>query len=444
VPASQLVLVSMTNLEQSRWCAMQSSFRSERDTSQLFAPYLHDRLQDALKLVRIGRLSSRSTLRGPLAAHCTPVLLAVYLSPTVFCVSSSLGEVPPMKAFVMQSLDQVGFMDKPVPKPGAGEAIVKSTKALICTSDSHTVHGAIGPREHLTLGHEAVGIVHEVGSAVRDFQPGDRVVVGAITPDWGDVASQAGHPSQSSQPLGGWKFSNVKDGVFAEYFHVNDADANLAHIPGSVPDEAAVYCADMLSTGFMGAENADIPMGGTVCIFGQGPVGLMATAGARLRGAGYVIAVESVPARQELARFYGADAIVDYTQEDTVQRVQELTDGEGVDAAIEALGADTTFQNAIAVTKAGGTISNIGYHGHGDFVRIPRLAWGVGMAEKTIKTGLCPGGRLRMQRLLRVLETGRVDPTRLTTHTFRFDELDRAFDVMDKKRDGVIKPLIVF
>jgi threonine dehydrogenase-like Zn-dependent dehydrogenase len=349
-----------------------------------------------------------------------------------------------MKAFVMKSIGEVGFMEKPIPSPGPNDAIVKTTKALICTSDSHTVGGAIGPRENLTLGHEAVGIVYEVGSNVKLFKPGDRVVVGAITPDWGDLASQAGHSSQSGVPLGGWKFSNTKDGVFAEYFHVNEADANMARIPASVPDEMAVYCADMLSTGFMGAENGDIPIGGTVAVFAQGPVGLMATVGAKLRGAGLIIAVESVPRRQDLARTYGADVIADFSKEDVVQRILDLTDGQGVDTAIEALGSDVTFQNAIKVTKAGGTISNVGYHGHGDFVHIPRVEWGVGMAEKSIKTGLCPGGRLRMERLLRVLEMKRVDPTLMTTHTFPFSEMDRAFEIMDKKLDGVLKPLIVF
>lgn len=349
-----------------------------------------------------------------------------------------------MKAFVMRSIGSVGFMEKPVPQPGPNDVIVRTTMALICTSDSHTVRGAIGPRENLTLGHEAVGIVHAVGDQVRLFKPGDRVVVGAITPDWGDPASQAGHPSQSGGPLGGWKFSNTKDGVFAEYFHVNEADANMARIPDSVPDEAAVYCCDMMSTGFMGAENADIPIGGTVAIFAQGPVGLMATAGARLRGAGLIITVESIPQRQELSRFYGADIVLDPTKENVVARILELTGGLGVDSSIEALGAELTFQQCIEVTKPGGTISNIGYHGHGDTIGIPRLAWGVGMAEKTIKTGLCPGGRLRMERLLRLLEHKRVDPTRLTTHTFRFDEMERAFEVMDKKLEGVIKPLIVF
>lgn len=349
-----------------------------------------------------------------------------------------------MKCFVMNGLDQVGFADKPVPHAGPTDAIVKTTRALICTSDAHTVHGAIGERENLTLGHEAVGIVHAVGSEVRRLKPGDRVVVGAITPDWGDAASQAGHSSQSGEALGGWKFANIKDGVFAEYFHVNEADANAAIIPDDVADGAAVYCCDMLSTGFMGAENADIPIGGTVAVFAAGPVGLMAIAGARLQGAGLVIAVESVPARQELARFYGADVIVDHTHEDAVARILELTDGVGVDSAIEALGNEATLQNCIRVTKPGGTISNTGYHGHGDFVAIPRLAWGVGMAEKTLRTGLCPGGSLRMERLLRVLQAGRVDPTRMTTHTFTFDELPQAFELMDKKLDGVIKPLITF
>jgi threonine dehydrogenase-like Zn-dependent dehydrogenase len=349
-----------------------------------------------------------------------------------------------MKAFVMKEIGRVGFLEKPVPHPGPNDAIVRTTRALICTSDSHTVGGGIGPREDLTLGHEAVGVVHEVGDEVRSFKPGDRVVVGAITPDWGSPAAQDGYSSQSGGPLGGWKFSNTKDGVFAEYFHVNDADANMARIPDSVPDDMAVYCCDMLSTGFMGAEKGNIPIGGTVAVIAQGPVGLMSTAGAKLRGAGLIIGIESVPSRQELARTYGADEIVDFTREDVVDRVLELTGGEGVDTAIEALGADATFQTAVKVTKPGGTVSNTGYFGEGEFVRIPRVEWGVGMADKTIATGLCPGGRLRMERLLRVLETKRVDPTLMTTHTYKFDEMERAFEVSDKKLEDVVKPLIVF
>jgi isopropanol dehydrogenase (NADP+) len=349
-----------------------------------------------------------------------------------------------MKAFVMKEIGRVGFMDKPIPRPGPNDAVIRTTRALICTSDSHTVHGGIGPRENLTLGHEAVGVVHEVGSEVEVFKPGDRVLVGAITPDWGHPAAQDGYSSQSGSALGGWKFSNTKDGIFAEYFHVNEADANMAKIPDSVPDDMAVYCADMLSTGFMGAENGNIPIGGTVAVLAQGPVGLMCTAGAKLRGAGLIIGIESVPSRQKLAHVYGADEIVDFSKEDVVNRVLELTDGDGVDTAIEALGADATFQTAVKIIKPGGTVSNTGYFGEGEFVHIPRLEWGVGMADKTIATGLCPGGRLRMERLLRVLEGHRVDPTLMTTHTFAFDDMERAFEVSDKKLDDVIKPLITF
>jgi threonine dehydrogenase-like Zn-dependent dehydrogenase len=173
----------------------------------------------------------------------------------------------------------------------------------------------------------------------------------------------------------------VKDGVFAEYFHVNEADANMAIIPQDVAGESAVYCRDMMSTGFMAAENGEIPIGGTVAVFALGPVGLMAVAGARLRGAGLVIGVDSVPRRQELARFYGADVVVDFTREDVVTRIMELTGGQGVDCAVEALGAEVSFQNAVKVTKPGGTISNVGYHGKGDFVGIPRLAWGVRLSQ---------------------------------------------------------------
>ena len=349
-----------------------------------------------------------------------------------------------MQAYVMRSIGETGFIEKDRPEAGPNDAIVRPTLGLVCTSDVHTVHGAIGEREDITLGHEAVGIVEEVGEAVEIFEPGDRVAVGAITPDWGSLAAQDGHPSQSEQALGGWKFANVKDGVFADYFHVNGADANMASVPESVSDEAAAYVTDMMSTGFNAAERAHIPVGGTVAVFAQGPVGLMATRGAALQGAGRIIAVENVPKRQELAEFYGADELVDYTEVDPVEAIMDLTDGEGVDAAIEALGSNTTFQNCVEVTKPGGVISNVGYHGEGEYVDIPREAWGVGMAEKDIVTSLCPGGRLRLQRLLRLLENDKVDPTRMTTHEFGFDEIDEGFHLMESKEQGIIKPVIDF
>lgn len=349
-----------------------------------------------------------------------------------------------MRAFVMKGIGRVGFMEKPVPDPGPMDAIIKTTKALVCTSDTHTVGGAIGDRQDLTLGHEAVGIVYKLGREVKGVKEGDRVAVNAITPCWQCDNCQRGYPSQCGEMLGGWKFANIKDGVFAEYFHVNEAAANLACIPDTVADEAAVYTCDMMSTGFIGAENAHIPIGGTVAIFAQGPVGLMATVGARLLGTGLVIAVEAMPERKRLARHFGADIVVDFQEQDPVEAVLALTDGQGVDSGIEALGATETFEACIRVTRPGGTISVVGYFGHGDYVNIPRLAWGVGMGDQTIKTALCPGGRERMQRLLRLIERGRVDPTPMTTHTFPFQEIERAFQMMADKEDNIIKPLITF
>lgn len=349
-----------------------------------------------------------------------------------------------MQAFVMQGIGHTEFVDKPIPEPGPNGAVVKTTRALVCTSDVHTIKGAIGDRSGLTLGHEAVGVVVKLGSEVRGFKEGDRVAVSAITPCFQCENCQRGYSSQCGDMLGGWKYANIKDGSFAEYFHVNDANANLTPIPDSISDDTAVYACDMLSTGFMGAEHANIPLGGTVAVFAQGPVGLMATVGARLLGAGLVIGVDGVPERLKLSRHFGADVVLDYTQVDPVEEIRKLTGGVGVDSAIECLGAQATFEACIKATRPGGTISVAGYFGHGDSVDIPRVEWGVGMGDKVIRTGLCPGGNVRMSRLLKLIEHGRVDPSPMTTHQFNFQEVDKALHMMETKEDGILKPLICF
>ena len=273
---------------------------------------------------------------------------------------------------------------------------------------------------------------------------GQRVAVNAITPCYSCENCQRGYPSQCGGMLGGWKFANVKDGSMAGYFHVNNAAANLAPIPDDLSDEQAVYCADMLSTGFVAAEFGNIPIGGSVAVFGEGPIGMMATVGARLCGAGLVIGVENKPNRAAMARRFGADLIIDYTKEDPVAAIMKATGGRGVDTAIEALGSPRTFAACVSATRPGGTISNVGYHGDGESVPIPRLDWGVGMSDKTIRTALCPGGSERMERLMRLIRSGRVDPLPMTTHRFEFDQIGKAFRMMQTKEDGMIKPLILF
>jgi len=349
-----------------------------------------------------------------------------------------------MKAFVMFGIGATGFVEKPIPTPGPNDAIVKTTVALVCTSDCHLVAGTIGELYNLTLGHEAVGIVHKVGEAVQTAQEGDRVAVNAITPCYKCHACQRGFPAQCGGLLGGWKLSHSKDGVFAEYFHVNDADANLTPIPDSVSDEAACYTADMMSTGFKGVEEARISIGGTVAIFAQGPVGLMATAGARLLGAGLIIAIDKRPNRLELSKYYGADITLNFTEVDPDEEIMDITDGIGVDASLEAIGSQMALDSCVRVTRPGGTIVNLGIHGDGDTVDFLKIPRGIGVKSHTIRSVLCPGGKERMQRMLKLIEMDRVNPVKLTTHTFRFDELDIAFDMMRTKEDDIIKPLILF
>ncbi|MDK2986550.1 MAG: isopropanol dehydrogenase, partial [Clostridia bacterium] len=201
-----------------------------------------------------------------------------------------------MKGFAMLSIGKVGWIEVEKPKAGPFDAIVRPLAVAPCTSDIHTVfEGGLGELHNAVLGHEAVGEVVEVGSEVKDFKPGDKVVIPAITPDWRTLDVQRGYHQHSGGMLAGYKFTVQKPGVFAEYIHVNDADMNLAHLPDGISLEAAVMITDMMTTGFHGAELADIELGATVAVFGIGPVGLMAVAGAKLRGAGRIIAVGSRP-----------------------------------------------------------------------------------------------------------------------------------------------------
>ncbi len=349
-----------------------------------------------------------------------------------------------MKGFAMLQIGKTGWIEKDRPKCGPMDAILRPIALAPCTSDVHTVwEGAIGERSDMILGHEAVGEVVEVGEMVKDFKKGDRVVVAAITPDWGTVEAQSGYPMHSGGMLAGWKFSNFKDGVFAEYFHVNEADANLAHLPDSVDPAEACMLSDMIPTGFHGAELADVQFGDTVCVIGIGPVGLMAVAAATLKGASYIYAVGSRPKCCEVAKAYGATDIIDYHKGGIVDQIMEKTNGKGVDKVIIAGGNCDTFQDAVSIVKPGGIIGNVNYLGEGDFVKIPRAEWGVGMGHKTIRGGLMPGGRLRLEKLIRLLETKRLDVSKMLTHRFEgFEGLEEALMLMKNKPKDLIKPVI--
>jgi len=349
-----------------------------------------------------------------------------------------------MKAFAMLKIGETGWIEKEKPVAGPYDAIVKPLAVAPCTSDIHTVfEGGVGERNNMILGHEAVGQVVEIGDEVEDFQPGDKVVVPAITPSWNTREIQNERHQHSGGMLAGWKFSNIKDGVFAEYFHVDDADMNLAHLPENISLESAVMITDMMTTGFHGAEMAEIEFGDTVAVIGIGPVGLMAVAGSSLKGAGRIIAVGSRPNCVKVAQEYGAHDIINYKNGDTAEQIMDLTDGKGVDRTIIAGGNINIFSTAVKITKANGNIANINYFGEGENIPINRAEWGCGMAHKTIRGGLCPGGRVRMEKLIELVKYEKIDPSIMATHVYEgIDKIEDALLLMKDKPRDLIKPVV--
>lgn len=350
-----------------------------------------------------------------------------------------------MKGFAMLRIGETGWIEKDRPVCGPMDAICKPIALAPCTSDVHTVWaGAIGDRHNMILGHEAVGEVVEVGSLVRDFKVGDKVLVSAITPDWNSKAAQEGYPMHSGGMLAGWKFSNFKDGVFGEYFHVNDADGNLALLPEGMDLGAACMISDMVPTGFHGVELADVQFGDNVAVIGIGPVGLMAVAAAAIRGAANIYAVGSRKNCCDLAREFGATDIINYREGDIVEQIMEKTHGQGVDKIVVAGGDNDTFDQAIRMLKPGGIIGNVNYLGEGDFIRIPRVEWGCGMGHKTIRGGLMSGGRVRSEKLARLVVANRIHPEKLITHTFNgLEGVEPALMMMKDKPRDLIKPLVL-
>ncbi|MCI9598257.1 MAG: NAD(P)-dependent alcohol dehydrogenase [Firmicutes bacterium] len=350
-----------------------------------------------------------------------------------------------MKGFAMLTIGKTGWIEKDVPTCGPSDAICKPIALAPCTSDVHTVWaGALGDRHDMILGHEAVGEVVEVGTLVKDFKVGDKVLISAITPDWNSLQAQGGFPMHSGGMLAGWKFSNFKDGVFGEFFHVNDADGNLAHLPDGMDLGAACMISDMIPTGFHGCELAEVEFGDNVAVIGIGPVGLMSVAAAAIRGAAHIYAVGSRKNCADLAKEFGATEIINYREGDIVEQIMEKTHGAGVDKVIVAGGDNGTFDQAIRMLKPGGVIGNVNYLGEGDWINIPRGDWGCGMGHKKINGGLMPGGRLRSKKLARLIQTNRIHPEKLITHTFHGLEcVDQALMLMKDKPKDLIKPLVL-
>lgn len=347
-----------------------------------------------------------------------------------------------MKAAVFRGPGRIALERKPVPRAGPGEAVVKVTLTTICGTDVHILKGEYPVAPGLTIGHEPVGTIAELGAGVEGYALGQRVVVGAITPCGQCHPCLEGHQSQcGGHAIGGWRFGNTIDGCQAEYVRVPFAMANLAPVPDGLSDEQVLMCPDIMSTGFGGAESGAIRIGDTVAVFAQGPIGLCATAGARLRGASRIIAVDTVPARLEMARRLGADHVIDFRNTDPVEAILELTDGQGADVTIEALGTQQTFESCLRALRPGGTLSSLGvYSGK---LSLPVDAFAAGLGDHKLVTTLCPGGKHRMRRLMDIVGSGRVDLRPLVTHRFPLDRIEEAYELFANQRDGVLKVAIV-
>jgi threonine dehydrogenase-like Zn-dependent dehydrogenase len=355
--------------------------------------------------------------------------------------------MPNMKAAIFVEKGRIVLDEKPIPDVGPLDALIRVTTTTICGTDVHILKGEYPVAPGLTIGHEPVGVIEKLGSAVDGYTEGQRVIAGAITPSGHSYACLCGCGSQDGpgtkrgfKAMGGWKFGNTIDGCQAEYVLVKDAMANLSPIPEGLTDEQVLMCPDIMSTGFSGAESGGVRIGDTVVVFALGPIGLCAVAGARLMGATTIIGVDTVLERLAVARTLGADHVIDFKECDPVEQIMALTDGRGVDVAIEALGTRGTFESSLRVLRPGGTLSSLGVYSSD--LRIPLDAFAAGLGDLKIVTTLCPGGKERMRRLMDVVSSGRADLKPLVTHRFKLDEIETAYELFANQRDGVLKVAI--
>ncbi len=347
-----------------------------------------------------------------------------------------------MRAVVKPANGKIEIVDIPVPEPRPGEIIVDMSLCTVCGSDMHFLDefpnemlSGVFPgcliAEGLPMGHEGAGTVHAIGEGVTRLQPGDRVIASCLV---GCGKCHECMRVDHSVCTGG---GSVLFGCQAEYYRVPFADLNATKVPDAVTDEQALFATDIMSTGFGAVERAGAGIGDSVAIFAQGPLGLCATAGARTGGCGLIIAVDAVPERLEMSKRFGANVVINAREEDPVARIMALTNNQGVDVAIEAVGTQTTFEAATRSVRRGGTVSSIGVYGLTPMLQMPTIV--PSFLHRQVVTTLCPSGRDRLEHLLALIEYGNVDLTPLFTHRLKLDQAAAAYDLFRSKTEGVLK-----
>ena len=349
-----------------------------------------------------------------------------------------------MKAYVFHGKHDARIEDIPIPRANPGEVVVKVSLACICRTDIHILEGKFPVNPGIVLGHEVMGVIHEIGNGIKGFEIGDRVVVPCDTACGVCFDCVRGPDGMGCTVDGsvnrGFLIGCLRNGAQAEYMAVPYAQANLCKVPDSLTDKQVVLTGDIITTGLSGAETGNVSLGDVVAVFGLGPVGIIASLGAKLRGASLVIGIEPTLYRAEMAKkMGGVDIVLDPKKQNVEEALRDLTRGRMVDVSIEAVGKEQTFVMALSVIRPGGVLSNLGNHGFEGSYSIPLKAFLGGIGDKKIVSTEAPGGNDRMRRLLLMMEHRGIDFSPLVTHTVSLDEIKKGYEIFGAQKDNVIK-----
>ncbi len=341
-----------------------------------------------------------------------------------------------MKAVVFQEKGKMALEERPKPKLlHPKDAIVRVTLTSICSSDLHIKHGAVErAKPGVIVGHEFVGVVEEIGSAVTKLTVGQRVAASVETFCGECDFCRHERVNNCTDPDGGWALGCRIDGGQAEYVRVPYADNGLTPIPDSVTDEAAIFAGDILSTGFWAAEIADISAGDTVAVLGAGPTGLCTLMCTRLYSPAKTIVVDVDDERMALAKKQGlADVCLNPLRCDVEREVLRLTNGRGADATLEVAGGKNTFDLAWRIARPASTVCVVALYEQPQLLPLPSM-YGKNLTFKTGGVDAC-----KLDRILRLIEAGKIDTTCLITHRAPLSDAMQAYETFENRRDGVIK-----
>ena len=343
-----------------------------------------------------------------------------------------------MKALVYHGPAQRAWEDKPRPIiQDAGDAIVRITTSTICGTDLHILKGDLpAVIDGRILGHEGIGVVEQVGAGVSEFQVGDKVIISCVSACLKCDFCKKGMYSHCRH--GGWILGYTIDGTQAEYVRIPHADGSLYHLPADADEEAMVMLSDILPTGFeCGVLNGEVKPGDSVAIVGAGPVGLAVLLTAQFYSPAAIFMIDLDDKRLAVAKEFGATTLINSSDGRAAQRVLDLTEGAGVDVVIEAVGIPATFNICQAIVAAGGRIANVGVHGKPVELHLEKL-WdrNIAITTRLVDTVTTP-------MLLKVVRSGKLQPSKLVTHRFALNDIMKAYDTFgNAAKEGALKVVL--